>query len=136
MSQGYYLEEHNTRYKPERRLSQTPILQDKHWSFIQRKYLMSPRELEIAKLVCRGLSNNQIASDLTISNGTVKTHLRNIYRKVRVNSKLNMLLNFIVTTSHLASRPQNSPLAIDISKTTLKKADELPYSYKEMGILP
>ena len=136
MAHEHYPEEHNSQLNPEPLLSQTPVLQDKHWSYIQRKYLLSPRELEIAKLVCRGMSNDQIATNLTISNGTVKTHLRNIYRKIRVNSKLNMLLNFISASSHLASLPQNPTMTLDISKTTAKTTDVLPYPYKEIGILP
>jgi DNA-binding NarL/FixJ family response regulator len=106
------------------------VLQDGHWSYIQRKYLMSPRELEIAKLVCRGLSNDQIASDLTISTGTVKTHLRNIYLKVRVNSKINMLLDFITAASHLASRPHGPALTVDSPKTISKST----FSHEERGI--
>lgn len=94
-----------TQSNPQNRLSPMFIFQDKHWSYIQRRYWMSPRELEIAELVCRGLSNDQIAKDLVISGGTVKTHVRNIYRKIRVNNKLMMLLKFIGAANHLETDP-------------------------------
>jgi DNA-binding NarL/FixJ family response regulator len=56
---------------------------------------MSPRELQVAKLVCRGFSNGDIAGELKIRDGTAKTHLRNIYRRIRVKNKIAMLLKFI-----------------------------------------
>ncbi|MEV4808169.1 response regulator transcription factor [Nonomuraea sp. NPDC049421] len=43
---------------------------------------LTARELEIARLVARGHTNARIAADLTISSGTVKTHIAHIQRKV------------------------------------------------------
>ena len=47
----------------------------------------SGRELEILLLAARGLSNRQIATTLTISEGTVKRHLANLYAKIEVGSR-------------------------------------------------
>lgn len=44
--------------------------------------LLTPREREIAALVARGLTNAEIAGELFISTGTVKTHVANIQTKV------------------------------------------------------
>ncbi|MGR6917634.1 response regulator [[Actinomadura] parvosata] len=43
---------------------------------------LTARELEIARLVARGHTNARIAAELTISAGTVKTHIAHIQRKV------------------------------------------------------
>jgi DNA-binding NarL/FixJ family response regulator len=43
---------------------------------------LSPRELDIVRLVGRGYSNKQIAGELWITVQTVKFHLTNIYRKL------------------------------------------------------
>jgi LuxR family maltose regulon positive regulatory protein len=48
---------------------------------------LSPRELEVLNCLSEGLSNREIALRLTISLTTVKTHTRNIYRKLGVNSR-------------------------------------------------
>src|SRR5918994_299246 len=49
--------------------------------------VLSVREMEILVLVARGLSNGQIASLLTLSDGTVKRHLANAYPKMGVASR-------------------------------------------------
>lgn len=43
--------------------------------------LLSPRELDIVKLIAEGLSNQQIADRLFISNGTVRNHISTILEK-------------------------------------------------------
>jgi DNA-binding NarL/FixJ family response regulator len=45
--------------------------------------LLSPREREVALLVNRGLSNKQIASELRLSDGTVKQHVHSIFLKLK-----------------------------------------------------
>lgn len=48
---------------------------------------LSPREMEIMMLITRGLSNPAIANALGVSENTVGTHLRRIYRKLGVNAR-------------------------------------------------
>ena len=52
-----------------------------------QKSALSSRELEVLLLAVRGRTNNQIASNLHISEGTVKRHLTNIYAKLGVSSR-------------------------------------------------
>lgn len=49
--------------------------------------LLSRRESEVLSLVARDMTNDQIASRLYISLGTVKRHLTNIYAKLEVSSR-------------------------------------------------
>ena len=48
---------------------------------------LSGREVEILQGVARGLSNRAIASELWLSDQTVKFHLHNVYRKLGVNNR-------------------------------------------------
>ena len=49
--------------------------------------LLSPRETEILVLVSRGLENKQIATELGISEATVKTHLKGVFNRLDVSSR-------------------------------------------------
>ena len=49
---------------------------------------LSPREIDILQQVANGLSHRETAERLHISRHTVEAHIRNIYRKLSVNSRL------------------------------------------------
>jgi DNA-binding NarL/FixJ family response regulator len=48
---------------------------------------LTSREVEVLRLLARGLSNTQIAEELVVSLLTVKAHLRSIYSKLGVTSR-------------------------------------------------
>jgi NarL family two-component system response regulator LiaR len=49
--------------------------------------LLSKREIEVLKLVTKGLSNKEIADDLCLSIRTVQGHVGNIFNKLKVSSR-------------------------------------------------
>jgi RNA polymerase sigma factor (sigma-70 family) len=53
---------------------------------------LTPREIEIVRMVAQGLRNRTIAERLSISEGTVKVHLHNIYEKLGVGGRLELVL--------------------------------------------
>ena len=53
---------------------------------------LTSREAEIAGLVSRGLANKAVAGQLGLCEGTVKIHLHNIYRKLRVPNRTGLIL--------------------------------------------
>jgi len=52
--------------------------------------VLTPRELELVRMVANGLRNRAIAERLFISEGTVKIHLHNVYRKLEVGGRLEL----------------------------------------------
>ena len=48
---------------------------------------LSPRELEILKMIAKGMSNKEIANALAISGGTVRVHASNIFAKLGCNDR-------------------------------------------------
>ena len=53
---------------------------------------LTPREIEMVRLVGQGLRNKVIAERLSISEGTVKVHLHNIYEKLGLDGRLELVL--------------------------------------------
>jgi two-component system NarL family response regulator len=49
---------------------------------------LTDRELEVLKLVAKGLANRDIAKQLYISENTVKNHIRNILEKLQLHSRI------------------------------------------------
>ena len=54
--------------------------------------ILTTREVEIARLVASGLRNRRIAQRLLVSEATVKTHLHNIYDKLNMESRGQLIL--------------------------------------------
>jgi DNA-binding NarL/FixJ family response regulator len=54
--------------------------------------LLTPRELEIVRLASEGLRNKEIGERLSITEGTVKIHLHNIYEKLGVTGRSQLIL--------------------------------------------
>ncbi len=52
-----------------------------------RQHELSPREEEVLSLMAKGLSNEAIGEQLSISVGTVKNHVSNLYSKLGVRSR-------------------------------------------------
>ena len=52
--------------------------------------VLSPRESQIAALICEGKQNKQVAYQLALSEFTVENHLRRIYRKLGVHNRAAM----------------------------------------------
>ena len=48
---------------------------------------LSERELEVLRLIIAGLTNREIAEELFVSLGTIKTHINHIYQKIDVHSR-------------------------------------------------
>jgi DNA-binding CsgD family transcriptional regulator len=49
---------------------------------------LTARELEIARLIVDRKTNSEIASELFLSTKTVETHIRNMFRKLDANSRV------------------------------------------------
>lgn len=49
---------------------------------------LTPREIEILRLIAKGLSNNEAANILSLSRATVRTHLEHIYQKLEVTNRV------------------------------------------------
>jgi DNA-binding CsgD family transcriptional regulator len=71
----------------ERSLEELAGLQTEHLPFQPQGPSLSPRELEVLRLMSQGLAKRQIAEVLGISLNTVKRHVSNIFNKLSVNDR-------------------------------------------------
>lgn len=59
--------------------------------FPEQEKLLTPREREILKLIAEEYSNKQIGEELFISERTVETHRKNIFRKTKTESLVGLI---------------------------------------------
>jgi DNA-binding NarL/FixJ family response regulator len=53
---------------------------------------LTDREMQVLKLVARGMNNRDIAKELFISENTVKNHVRNILEKLQIHSRMEAVM--------------------------------------------
>ena len=74
-------------------IARKPLMLIKHGSPKKEKDLseefdLTPREIEVLEQLSKGNSYEQIADNLYISYGTVRKHVENCYRKLRVHNRM------------------------------------------------
>jgi DNA-binding CsgD family transcriptional regulator len=65
-----------------------------------KKFEVSPRETDIVREICNGLSNKEISDKLFISLQTVKDHTHRIYIKTNLRSRVQLINLVKETTGH------------------------------------
>jgi DNA-binding CsgD family transcriptional regulator len=69
----------------------TPSISKSADDGLSEEFNLTPREIEMVKYVAEGNSYKQIADRINISDKTVSKHIENIYRKLHVSSKMEVL---------------------------------------------
>lgn len=75
-----------------RRVLRNLALRSKEEVMLKTGGKLTPRELEVLKLVARGMSNNEITNSLGITLRTVKGHLVDIFSKLGVGSRTEAII--------------------------------------------
>ena len=58
------------------------------WQVFANRYELTAREIDVFRLVCRGFSNEAIASSLGIQVPTLRSHLRAVYSKLGCHDRV------------------------------------------------
>jgi len=82
---GEWLEKQSTRRALQKILQREAVKQ-------KIAKILTARELQMVKLVANGLSNKETANKLFITEGTVKIHLHNIYQKLELKGRMELML--------------------------------------------
>ncbi len=75
------------------------------WRTIVRQYALTQRESDVVLALCQGQPSDRLAAQLRIAPATVRTHLRNIFTKMNVNSRIEL----VCTVFHLLVNDLNGP---------------------------
>lgn len=65
--------------------------QDSFYDSFKAKFMLSRREVEIVRMIKDGKLNKDIANELFLSVQTIETHRKNIYLKLQVNSRVELV---------------------------------------------
>lgn len=80
------------------KLSKDLLSAEETIGMIARQYMLSRREEEVLVLVYRGMSNKQIAAELSIAESTVKRHIGNIFKKTGTQGRQEII--YKISNSH------------------------------------
>ncbi len=89
---------------------------------------LSNRESEVGELVSKGLSNKEVANQLFVTEKTVKFHLTNIYKKMNVKSRAQLIvwclphIGFVESESRIEATQSVGATAFSTQATTVVPA--------------
>ncbi len=73
---------------------------------------LTPRELEVLRLVARGLANSEIARKLVIGEATVKTHIARIFGKLHLHDRAQAVV--LAYETGLVTPGEQQPTTVDV----------------------
>jgi len=87
------------------------VLSEQEWGMLTNDLRLSTRQAEITRLISQGMSDKQIAWQLGIAFGTLRTHMSRLFQKCDVNDRLELLAHIYATLNesrqnHTAPLPQ------------------------------
>jgi DNA-binding NarL/FixJ family response regulator len=88
---------------PAKPLPPLPIAAEK-WAVLAKTLRLAPRQEKIVELILRGLQDKQIAAVLGLKVPTVRTYLRRVYSRLRVDDRMGLVLRLFTVSHELPER--------------------------------
>ena len=79
------------RVPPSPSVSRNAASVDERFAALASRFTLSEREVEVARLLCMGRTKRYIAETLFLSEDTVRWHSKQLYRKLDVHSKQELI---------------------------------------------
>jgi DNA-binding CsgD family transcriptional regulator len=87
---------------------------------------LSNREAEVAELVSKGLSNKEVANQLFVTEKTVKFHLTNIYKKMSVKSRAQLIVWCLPHLGFVEAEPTSQPRPEPAAGAAISQINTIP----------
>jgi len=71
------------------------------WAALAKRFQLSKRQKEIARLICLGYSNTAIARELGLRPDTVRMHNRELFKKLAVHQRIGVPIQLVITDRSL-----------------------------------
>jgi len=68
------------------------------WKALAAKLRLTPRQSEVARLICLGLSKPQIAKTLQISEATARLHVKELFKRLAINDRVGVPVRLVVAS--------------------------------------
>ena len=81
------------------------------WRALTSKLRLSPRQAQVARLICLGLSKEQMAARLRVSEPTARLHVKELFLKLRINDRIGVPVRLVVAgrTLRIESDDRDEP---------------------------
>ena len=66
------------------------------WQELSKQLGLSPRQAQVARLICRGHMNRELATALGIKPDTVRMHRRELFKKLKITDRVGVPVRLIL----------------------------------------
>ena len=77
------------------------LFSDAQWVVLRDELGISERQLHVARWICRGCTNHEIAARLGVSLDTVRMHTKSLYKKLKVRARLGVPVRLVLTMTEM-----------------------------------
>jgi DNA-binding CsgD family transcriptional regulator len=92
---------------------------------------LTATETRIARLACRGLTNPQIAAELSVEPSTVRWHMKNVFRKLEVKTRTQLVASLLQKAPELFGAdtpgPTEAPPFVGEDRATNRRTEGSDY---------
>ena len=74
------------------------------WAALAERFGLSPRQAQIARLICLAFSNLRIARELGLKRDTVRMHNKELFRKLGIRQRMGVPIRLVLACRKLAGR--------------------------------
>jgi DNA-binding NarL/FixJ family response regulator len=72
------------------------LFSPKRWSALARQLGLTPRQTDVARLICRAMTASEIAKELRLSESAVRLHTDALYKRLHVRRRVSAVVRILL----------------------------------------